>query len=70
MTCSTCKHATEWETLTAHETGFYVCAFGQKYEYRAGRMECMFEPSRWEMKMMATVQRTCGRNGESFREQE
>jgi hypothetical protein len=43
MTCATCKHASPWK-----DTGFMMCWYLPVWVYRAGRMACAFEPSRWE----------------------
>jgi hypothetical protein len=43
MICLTCAHSTPWKGL-----GFVLCRYLKAWEYRAERMACAFEPSRWE----------------------
>lgn len=42
MICATCLHSKPWKH------GFVLCRYLKAWEYRAERMACAFEPSRWE----------------------
>jgi hypothetical protein len=47
VTCATCAHAVAWITATGYVTGFVSCALRPAYEYRAPRLACAFDPSRY-----------------------